>query len=344
MNVLRRFFSQPKNLLIVLSAITGLVLLAIIAVVVGLIAGDEQESRSSGGGTSIGKGTVSSLSGGTASYRNLKGLTLRINQIDTCNPSQLSAYVSVSSEQGQVNKNFGKSDVKVYFDGEKVASFEFSSVDTNKLPLANMLTIDHSGSMTGAPIANAKSAAISYVDQLKSADQVGVVQFDDRIELLAEVSPDKAKARSVIEGISPRGDTAVYDALSRSIESVPNCGRKAVTILTDGTDTASKISTEQSVIDAANKTNLPIFAVGVKSDGFDPSSIRSISEKTGGQYLEANTPDEIAAIYKKIDSQLTGQFALNLKLNVKKDGSTHTLKIISNVEGSETGSERVFVY
>ena len=289
-------------------------------------------------------GHVSDLKGGTVSTRSLKGLTMRINQIDTCNPKIVSAFVAVSSDAGQVNKNFGKGDVKVYLDGKQVTNFDFASVNTAKLPLANIMVIDHSGSMRGVAMDTAKSAAATYISRLLPNDQVGVIQFDTSVDVLVAVSTDKAKAQSAIHGISARGDTALYDALNSAVGSVPNCGRKAITVLTDGEDTASKTSSVDSVIAEASKVNIPIFAVGIKSAGYDSSNIRKISEATGAQYLEANTPQEISDLYGKIDGQLTGQFAANLHISLPKDGSTHTLKIISTVEGSDTQSERTFVY
>ena len=191
---------------------------------------------------------------------------------------------------------------------------------------------------------SAKSAATSYVDKLGEADQVGLIQFDTTVDTLVGMTTDKAAVKAQIAQITARGDTAIYDALSQSIGAVPNCGRKAITVLSDGGDTASKVANEASVIDAANTQNLPIFAVGIKGSTFDPTSIRTIADKTGGQYLEANTPDEIAGIYGKIDGQLKGQFVANFSTGLKKDGKVHTLKIISTIEGSETGSERVFTY
>ncbi len=336
---------MSRRTLIWIATTVGVVLFVLIGVVAAMLLRPPLDSNQTAQSTqSEFKGNVSDLSGGTISYRNLKGLTLRINQIDTCNPKVISAYVSVSAESGDVNKNFSKNDVKVYLDGKQINNFEFNAVDSAKLPLANILAIDHSGSMAGAAMDNAKSAATTYIDKLNSSDQVGVLQFDSSVDILAPISTDKQRAKSAIAGIEARGDTSMYDALNQSINAVPNCGRKAVTILTDGTDTSSHSATEASVTAQAMKANLPIFAVGIKGSTFDATSIRQIAEKTGGQYLEANTPSEISSLYGKIDSQLKGQFATNLTVTIPKDGSSHTLKIISNIEGSETGSERIFVY
>lgn len=343
------FIQRNRKLVITLCSLLAVVLVAlIIALTVLLLQPDAEQEMASNSGqdgvSSFGDGTVSNLTGGVASYRNLKGLTLRLNQIETCNPTSLTAFVSVSSEQGNVNTNFGKNDVSVYLDGKKINDFEFGRVDTKETPLSNMLLIDHSGSMTTEAMESAKNAGKQYVGKLQANDQAGIIQFDHLVEPLVPLTNDKARVSNAISGIAPRGDTAIFDAIGAGIDAVPDCGRKAVTVLTDGEDTASKSFTKASVTEKTTQKNMPIFAVGIKSPSFDPTAIREISEKSGGLYLEADTPSKISSLYDNIDGQLRGQFVTNFKMPIKKTNTMHTLKIISTVEGSDTGSERVFLY
>lgn len=340
--------SNKKLLYAVLSLVTLTLLTAITVLAVMILKSDSSKDTSNNssqdGSSSFSDGTVSKLTGGVSSYRNIKGLTLRVNQIETCSAGTLTAYVSVSSTAGNVNTNFGKKDVSVYLDGKKMNTFEFSPVNLKAAPLRNMLLIDRSGSMTPDAMANAKNAGINYVSKLQPDDQAGVIQFNQIVDTLVPLTKDKARASSAINGITPRGDTAIFDAIGTGIDSVEGCGRKAVTVLTDGEDTASKTYTQASVTSKTAQNNMPVFAVGIKSPNFDPSAIRDIAEKSGGLYLEADTPADITSLYDKIDGQLRGQFVANFKMPINKTNTMHTLKIVSTVEGSDTGSERVFFY
>lgn len=343
------YIQRNKKLIIALCSLLAVVLVTVIVVLVLLLLKPDAEqdiesNNGQDGVSSFGDGTVSNLTGGVSSYRNLKGLTLRVNQIETCNPTSLTAYVSVSSEQGNVNTNFGKNDISVYLDGKKISNFEFNQVDTKTTPLSNMLLIDRSGSMTTEAMESAKNAGKQYVSKLQADDQAGVIQFDHLVEPLVALTKDKPRVSSAITGITPRGDTAIFDAIGAGIDAVPDCGRKAVTVLTDGEDTASKSFTKASVTEKTTQKNMPLFAVGIKSPSFDPTAIREIAEKSGGMYLEADTPAKISSLYDSIDGQLRGQFVTNFKMPIKKTNTMHTLKIISTVEGSDTGSERVFLY
>jgi len=350
---LRQLLNDPRKFLLATSALAYVLLLIIIALLIMLMRDPVTRTADSSNDLSGGKaevdqslsGKTEKLFGKTVSLRNLKGLTLRIHQIETCSASGVSAYVGVSTDEGVVNTKFKKADVKVYVDGKEVTDFDFSPVNTNTSPISNVLVIDHSGSMTtNGALNNAKAAATQYIQKLKASDQAALVQFDDRVETLVAMTQDKAAVVSSIATIQPRGDTAIYDALDQAIGLISGCGRKAVTILTDGDDTASKTQSQTSVIDRANKANLPIFSVGVKGLDFNPTSIKNISAATGGQYLEANTPAEIGELYDRINGQLSGQFVANLRLKTSKTGAVHTLKIISTVEGSPTSSERSFIY
>ncbi len=297
-----------------------------------------------GGNGSALSGGTSKLKGGVVSLRNLKGLTLRINQLDTCTEGSITAYVAVATDQGVVTTNFNKNDVKVYLDNKEVKDFSFEPVSKTKQPINNILVIDHSGSMKGAPMDSAKAAAAAYVQATNPDDKTAIIQFDTQVDVLYGLGSDKAAAVAAINGIQHRGDTALYDALVGAVDQLPACGRKAVTVLSDGGDTASKSATAQSAGQKAVDGKLPIFAMGLKGESFNPTILRQMSDASGGQYLEANTPADITGLYKNIDGQLRGQFATGLKIKLKRDGQSHTIRIVSNVQGSPTESTRTFGY
>ena len=56
----------------------------------------------------------------------------------------------------------------------------FDDEQVNKTPAHLALVIDRSGSMTGAPLEQAKGAAINMIKQLQEGDQITVVTYDDR--------------------------------------------------------------------------------------------------------------------------------------------------------------------
>lgn len=288
-------------------------------------------------------GSSVALYGSVVSLRNLKGLLAQINQIDVCSAPDLTAYITVTAKDASALNTLTKKDFTVSIDGKQTQDFALELVSKKDLPISNTLVLDHSGSMTGVPMQKAKEAAIGYINRTNAKDKVAIIQFDTQIDTLQALTTNHKAAIKAINGIATRSDTALYDAVVYGAEKSPECGRKALVILTDGEDTASKNKLD-SAINKANKANVPVFVVGLRSSGFSPSVLKSIAEKTGAQYFEAAKPSALNSMYKKISNQLGNQYYLSFKLNIPKTGGTHKLKISSTIEGSPTTSERSFVY
>lgn len=302
----------------------------------------EQNSGSGGQGLS---GDVKGLIGSVASTRNLKGLTLRINQIDTCSLPNADAYVAVTNGDGDVIRSLKKEEITVTVDGKKIDSFIFDPINDEERSLASTLVIDKSGSMAGAPMNDAHSAARSYVKSSGSKDTFALIAFDSQVHTLQGRTKDKQSIMNSIGGIAAGGNTAIYDAVSVAVDNTSGCGRKAVVLMSDGDDTASTSFNIDQAINKANLAGLPVFTVGLKGTNFSAGPLRSIAERTGGQYFETSNSAELASLYAKISNQLKGQYYVGLKLvGVPKNGKEHVLKITSNIAGSPTTSERHFIY
>lgn len=74
------------------------------------------------------------------------------------------------------------------------------------------LVLDRSGSMSGAPIREARKAAQFVVDHLEARDRCGIVAYDNVAELLAAATPvtDRARLKSLIGTIDARGSTDLH--------------------------------------------------------------------------------------------------------------------------------------
>lgn len=347
----RDFFKRP-----VLMIIVGLIVTIVVAAVTLLVllaldpksSSDRSTTNTNSGGAGSGgtalQGNVRGLIGNVSSTRNLAGLTLRINQLDVCQLPELTAYIAAASDSGTVSQ-LEQRDVEVFVDGKKIKSVQLSKVNAAQQPLNSVLVVDRSGSMAGAPIENAKTAAASYVNKLVQNDQVSVMQFDHQVQTLVPMTADKGAALGVIGQIGVRGDTALYDAISQGVGVANGCARKAVIVLSDGGDTASKTQTLDSAVNVANKAGLAVFVVGLKGETYDAGVLKSITDRTGGQLFETDDPAQLSDLYSRVDQQLKGQYYVRIKLEgVEKTGGEHRIKIMSTVGGSPAISERSFIY
>ncbi len=103
-------------------------------------------------------------------------------------------------------------------------------------PVAIVLAIDASGSMTRAADI-ARQAAASFIEAVRPADRLALVQFADRAELVADLQTARGNAQAALVSYTPAGGTALYDALQLSMQSLRATeGRRAIVVVTDGRD------------------------------------------------------------------------------------------------------------
>ncbi len=294
------------------------------------------------GGTSL-IGSSQKISGVAMAMRNLAGMLVQINQIDVCAFPLLKVYATVTDKEGKSFTNILQTDFTLNIDGQEIQEFTMSNMGSKRVPLSIALVIDRSGSMEGEPMIKAKEAAVDFVNRLNSQDKISLIQFDTEIELLQSATNDKAAIIEKINSITPRSDTAIYDVVHFSAQNLTACGRKAIILLTDGRDTASKQYSLQESINQANQVNVPVFVVGLKSYQFTPEILKQIAEQTGAQYFEAPTPTELSTMYQKISGQLDGQHQFEFQATHAKDTQEHRLRLKSNILGSDTNSEKSYL-
>ncbi len=267
-----------------------------------------------------------------------------LNQVRTDQHPQVIAYTSVLDEHQEPVMSLAPERFRLVQDGVRIEDFQLDTVDAVRDPLALVVAVDISGSMKGEPLQKARSAAANFVGRFDVDDQVSLVKFDDRIELVHDFTADKDAVVKAIASLRPRGDTALYDVVAFSVEQLATRqGRRAVVVLADGRDTASVRHKLKSCIALANEVGIPIFVVGLDSPQFTPDVMQRIGGETQGEYLFAPTPDDLDALYQKIRGQLQNQYRLEFTSLHGADGETHTLGVgIEIGAGQELWSEKEY--
>ncbi len=102
------------------------------------------------------------------------------------------------------------------------------------------LVLDHSGSMTGRPLDEAKRCAAFVVDRMRKDDQISLVQFDNRVKVLcpAESKSDGHKLMAAIDSICEGGNTNLHGGWRAGADSLIDLaiatGLRRVVLLSDG--------------------------------------------------------------------------------------------------------------
>jgi len=161
--------------------------------------------------------------------------------------------------------------------------------------------LDHSGSMSGEKIAQAKEALRYIVRNLNKDDRFNIVLYNDQVEPMFD-SMRKVNDRDVrdamdrIDRLSATGGTNIDEALTAALAPCTEKDRPTyVLFFTDGQPTVGKTGEADilSDVSAANKNKARIFAFGV---GYDPN-IRLLDKLAGdnrgrSDYVKPKEPIE----------------------------------------------------
>jgi VWFA-related protein len=167
--------------------------------------------------------------------------------------------VSVFERNGLYLANLGQNDFKIFEDGKEQ---EIAYFGTTEQPFTVVLLLDTSLSFEHI-IKDIKNAAIAFVNQLKPQDSVMVIEFAWNINVLSELTTDRAKIFKGIKKADMGEGTSIYDAVNHALRKRLSTikGKKAIVLFTDGVDTTSDASSYDSTLALAEESDVTIFPI-----------------------------------------------------------------------------------
>lgn len=267
---------------------------------------------------------------------------LIINQVDTSGFPKVTIFATVLKNGAPAS---GLSDKDFWIREDEVDQEPLTVVP--KLSSLNaVLTIDTSGSIKKA-LPAVQAAAKGFIDILGEGDKLQVLRFSREVQVLS-ASGSRADAKAAIDTTVARGDTALYDALYRSVETLKDTpGRKVAVLLTDGVDddgTGKKLSkhTVAEVLALAKQVNVPIYTIGLGTE-LDVAVLKQVADETGGKFFDAPKAEDLKQIYDSIGKQLSGQYFIYYTSNLPSDGTIHRVSLGSeSLGGAEVRSTKEY--
>ncbi|MDX1755222.1 MAG: VWA domain-containing protein [Marinobacter sp.] len=185
-----------------------------------------------------------------------------------------------------------------------------------------VLAIDLSQSMTTTDYRRADGTNTDRLSAVKSVvsdfiqnrrdDRIGLLVFGDRAFVQATPTRDHATVARLLADTSSGmagPSTALGDAIgltTRLLEKADDAVDKVLILLTDGNDTASRVTPEQATtIAARHGIRIHTIAVGdpqtQSDDKVDVESLSAIAKATGGQFFLASDRQALASVYQTLD-------------------------------------------
>jgi len=242
----------------------------------------------------------------------------KIEQIDTSkfNPGNpyISIHFRVFDNNGEFIRDLKPGDIELKVNNVKQRDYLLKRDFFSDQWLLVMTVVDTSGSMKGKPMIDEKNALKTFAQNLGIYDKIALITFNENPVLLIPFTRDKPEFAAKIDTIMTGGNTSLYDAIALALKQVSEtpAPRKAVVVISDGKDTASKIKYEK-LLNIISQTKFPVYTIGLGKR--NEKVLKGISHASAGIYFFSPTSADLLDIYFKIGENLKNIYVIeNLKL------------------------------
>ena len=194
-----------------------------------------------------------------------------------------------------------------------------------------LLAVDISGSMEQTDMSisgqtvdrlTAIKHVVSEFVERRQGDRLGLILFGTRPYLQTPLTFDRRTMTTLLgeAQIGFAGDkTAIGDAIGLAVKRLKERpeNHRVLILLTDGANSAGEVQPLEAT-DIAAREGITIYTIGIGADvmlqrsffgtkrvnpsrDLDEATLKTIAEKTSGQYFRARNPQELEAIYEQLD-------------------------------------------
>ncbi|HEV8484608.1 MAG TPA: VWA domain-containing protein, partial [Blastocatellia bacterium] len=256
----------------------------------------------------------------------------------------------VQKRTGRTLSNLTRSDFTISEDGVKQTISHFSK---EELPISILLLVDRAGCVN-AFSDQIRAATIDAVGRLKPEDEVGIMTFSNRVELVQPFTRDRKLIGDKILAVEHQHrseqhyfNAAIYDASEYMQRAANPAGRRAIIVLTslEASIDFSKRS-EKEALHAVLESGATVSGVLVKTLGgrieqglrgkptsvlrhlgLRSGSLKMFVEETGGQLINA-PPDQMASTLTRIVADLSASYSLAFTpTNSARDGKRRRIRV-----------------
>ena len=188
------------------------------------------------------------------------------------------------------------------------------------------IVIDRSGSMCGAPMEQAKAAAVDMIRRLDAADRVNVIAFSDEVDPLFKApqlldADTRAQAIGFVDRLHEGGGTDIALALRTAIASqdAAKARPRVVVFMTDG-----QSDVEKAMAAASTDTgDVRLFTLGLGKD-VNSHLLSRLAAGKRGRYVHIEQPSAIQAEVGRLAAQIARPLLVDVSIEVE---GVHAVKL-----------------
>jgi Ca-activated chloride channel family protein len=206
------------------------------------------------------------------------------------------------------------------------------------------LALDRSGSMEGEKIARAREAASYCVDQLLPDDRVGLVIFDDVVEVLvpSQLVENKEVIKERISRVRARNSTALHEAWVRSgmqvSEHLTQGAVNRVLLITDGLANVGETNVDHIVSQSGElaERGVSTSTIGIGRD-FNEDLLIPMAEHGRGNAWHVAEPQDMERIFATELEGLIAQIGHTVSLGLSPAEGVKIQDVLNDFEVTHMG-------
>jgi Ca-activated chloride channel homolog len=247
------------------------------------------------------------------------------------NVNLVTVLVSVLDDHNRPAPDLPREAFQLFDEGieQKIDIFE---PETSQ-PLDLALMIDASSS-AHKEIAFEREAAAHFIRQVvRPADRLSVFSFDEDVRQHPPGFSDNVAAlQDAVRRIPDGAGTSIYDAIllgSRALAGRGEDRRRVIVLVTDAGETTSYYDFDTARREAV-KSNVLLYTIVIRpvknENGRNTAgehALETMTDTTGGAMFYPDTPQELTAIFDRIDRELRTQYRLAYYPNPRGPANTY---------------------
>ncbi|MBA3786706.1 MAG: VWA domain-containing protein, partial [Acidobacteria bacterium] len=177
----------------------------------------------------------------------------------------------VASRTGNTKDPIKTENLFLYENGieQKIKNFSF-----DPSPAKIVMMVDNSQTVR-ADVELLKRATMEFAYEIFDGDQLFVVGYDEKPEIIQEWSDDAKKIETSLATFRKKGNSFLFDSLSATVSEIllplmPGTRKTAIVLISDGLDRGSKLPFEKVLAELQNQ-NITVYAL-------------QIPDRTGGAF------------------------------------------------------------
>ncbi|MDR3745045.1 MAG: VWA domain-containing protein [Acidobacteriaceae bacterium] len=231
------------------------------------------------------------------------------------NVSEVRLNITVLDSSGRSIQTLDKDAFHIREDGVPQAITSFRHED---LPVSLGILIDSSGSMYDKQAA-VNAAALDLMKLSNPQDEAFLVDFSWQTMVDQDFTSDIGKLQQGLSYISPKGETAVYDALVASADYLTRNAKhpkQVLLIITDGEDNASSATLDQAIRSIQDLDGPVVYCIGLlfgdsASEAHHARKVlEDLAEQTGGAAYFPKSVKEVDGIAREVANDIRTQYTI----------------------------------